>query len=245
MQCLLNPNLQEPPALLLQPVCPGVFYRAFELCYPHAKDLIRVHFPSVSFLRYFLTPSAHCACPTTCARSFFHGPLTLPTLELAPSFSSPPFKSVLNVLFPRSLQAVCAEEKGFVMPRAHQSPRSGRHPASSNGSAEHPPTIAVRVPLDFALCRRCSPCREIPPWFLVVTSFLEPILSLQAAWKPPSCQQQQIHSALLEQHSGKRHLGMLSQGSKKSYFCEAGLGEQACPYDHVWLPSVARFHQAG
>lgn len=45
MHCLLNPNLQEPPTLLLQPVCPGVFYRAFELCYPQAKDLVRVSFP--------------------------------------------------------------------------------------------------------------------------------------------------------------------------------------------------------
>lgn len=46
---------------------------------------------------------------------------------------------------------------------------------------------------------------------------------LRASWSP-SCH--------CELHGSKRHLGMLSQGSKQSYFCEAGLGEQACPYDH-------------
>lgn len=133
MHCLLNPNLQEPPTLLVQPVCPGVFYRAFELCYPQAKDLVRVHFPSVSFLRYLFTPQAHCACPTGRARAFFHGPSTLPILELAPSSSSPPFKSILNVHFSKSLQAVRAWEM-----------------------------LAVRVPLDFALCPCAQPMQRKP-----------------------------------------------------------------------------------
>lgn len=110
-----------------------MFYRAFELCYPQAKDLVRVHFPSVSFLRYLFTPQAHCACPMGRARAFFHGPPTLPTLELAPSFSSPPFKSILYVHFSEHLQAVRAWEM-----------------------------LVVRVPLVFALCPCAQPMQRKP-----------------------------------------------------------------------------------
>lgn len=61
------------------------------------------------------------------------------------------------------------------------------------------------------------------------------------------CQKQQTGNGLQRQSDRRRWLWSFFKGQKKKNlkFCENWLAGQGCPYDHIWLPSVARFHQAG
>lgn len=222
---------------------------------------MQVYFPSVSPLCYLLISSIHCACPTSHARSPFHRPLAHrlpPPWHQHVHFSAPSFKSFPNTLVQRSRRLFTIMKK--LLPWYALGDTEGAldsQPAVMWVGSIAPPPHAMKVPI-----RLC-------PWSTYAAheeKALHGLYHSQAFWSPSChqelptslraasatstelcCQKQQTGNGLLRQSDRRRWLWSFFKGQikKNLKFCENWLAGQGCPYDHIWLPSVARFHQAG
>lgn len=181
---------------------------------------------------------------------------TLPTLfppwHQQVNLSALSFKSFPNTDFSKAFRLYPLKKGIHHATRWHW--RSTSHPASTGLGAEHPHHCWEGASAS-APCPHHSPRKKRPSRALPFVSFLETKHPATGSC-PPACEllplPAQSHAArnskaatLLRHSNCRRRLGSFFKGQKTPYFCKDWLAEQCCPYDHIQLPSVATFHQAG